>query len=101
MAVTHLTSDTFDAAISNGSVVVDFWASWCGPCKMQAPILDQFAEAHQEVSVCKVDVDAEPALAARYGIMNIPTLLYFKDGKLVNKTVGVQTLPQIAAAMGV
>lgn len=101
MAVTHLTSDTFDAAISNGSVVVDFWASWCGPCKMQAPILDQFAEAHQEVSVCKVDVDAEPALAARYGIMSIPTLLYFKDAKLVNKTVGVQTLPQIAAAMGV
>ena len=101
MAVTHLTSDTFDAAISNGSVVVDFWASWCDPCKMQAPILDQFAEAHQEVSVCKVDVDAEPALAARYGIMSIPTLLYFKDGKLVNKTVGVQTLPQIAAAMGV
>ena len=101
MAVTHLTSDTFDATISNGSVVVDFWASWCGPCKMQAPILDQFAEAHQEVSVCKVDVDAEPALAARYGIMSIPTLLYFKDGKLVNKTVGVQTLPQIAAAMGV
>ena len=101
MAVTHLTSDTFDAAISNGSVVVDFWASWCGPCKMQAPILDQFAEAHQEVSVCKVDVDAEPALAARYGIMSIPTLLYFKDGKRGNKTFGVQTLPQIAAAMGV
>ena len=101
MADTHLASDTFDAAISNGSVVVDFWASWCGPCKMQAPILDQFAEAHQEVSVCKVDVDAEPALAARYGIMSIPTLLYFKDGKLVNKTVGVQTLPQIAAVMGV
>ena len=69
---------------------------------MQSPILDQFAQAHDgEVSVCKVDVDAEPQLAARYGIMSIPTLLYFQDGKLVNKTVGLQTLPQINAAMGV
>ena len=97
-----LTADTFDAAIASGKVVVDFWATWCGPCKMQSPILDQFAQAHDgEVSVCKVDVDAEPQLAARYGIMSIPTLLYFQDGKLVNKTVGLQTLPQINAAMGV
>ena len=102
MAITHLTADTFDAAIASGKVVVDFWATWCGPCKMLAPILDQFAQAHDgEVSVCKVDVDAEPQLAARYGIMSIPTLLYFQDGKLVNKTVGLQTLPQINAAMGV
>ena len=92
MAITHLTADTFDAAIASGKVVVDFWATWCGPCKMQSPILDQFAQAHDgEVSVCKVDVDAEPQLAARY----------FQDGKLVNKTVGLQTLPQINAAMGV
>ena len=102
MAITPLTADTFDAAIASGKVVVDFWATWCGPCKMQSPILDQFAQAHDgEVSVCKVDVDAEPQLAARYGIMSIPTLLYFQDGKLVNKTVGLQTLPQINAAMGV
>ena len=68
---------------------------------MQAPILDQFAEAHEDVSVCKVDVDAEPELAARFGVMSIPTLIYFQNGKVVNKTVGVQSLAQIASAMGV
>ena len=98
---TVLNKDTYDSAIASGKVIVDFWATWCGPCKMQAPILEQFAQAHPDVSVCKVDVDDEPQLAARYGIMSIPTLLYFHNGQLVNKTVGVQTLPQIESAMGV
>ena len=101
MAVTHLTKETFEAATATGKVVGEFWATWCGPCRMQAPILDQFAEAHQDVSVCKVDVDEQPELAARYGIMNIPTLLFFHDGKLVNKAVGVQSLAQLQSAMGV
>ena len=101
MEINHLSKDSFDAAVASGRAVVDFWAGWCGPCRMQAPILDQFAEAHQDVSVCKVDVDAEPELAARFGVMSIPTLLYFHNGKLVNKTVGVQSLAQIESAMGV
>ncbi len=101
MEINHLSKDSFDAAVASGMAVVDFWAGWCGPCRMQAPILDQFAEAHQDVSVCKVDVDAEPELAARFGVMSIPTLLYFHNGKLVNKTVGVQSLAQIESAMGV
>ena len=79
MAIIHLTKDNFDSTVASGKVVVDFWASWCGPCRMQSPILEQFAEAHQDVAVCKVD----------------------QDGNLINKTVGVQSLAQIAAAMGV
>ena len=100
--IQHLTKDNFDSVIAAGKVVVDFWATRCGPCRMQAPILEQFDVAQNgAVTVCKVDVDAEPQLAARYGIMSIPTLLYFSDGQLVNKTVGVQSLAQISAAMGV
>ena len=100
--IQHFTNDNFDSVISTGKVVVDFWATWCGPCRMQAPILEQFDQAQNgAVTVCKVDVDEQPQLAARYGIMSIPTLLYFNNGQLVNKTVGVQTLAQISAAMGV
>ena len=101
MAVTHLTKENFDASVASGKVVVDFWATWCGPCRMQSPILDQFAAAHPEVSVCKVDVDEQPELAARFGVMSIPTLLFFVDGKLANKAVGLQSLDRLAAAMGV
>ena len=98
MAVQHLTSADFDSAISTGRCVV---ATWCGPCRMQAPILDEFAMEHPEVKACKVDVDAEPALASRFGIMSIPTLIYFEDGKQIGKAVGVQMKEQIADALGV
>ena len=101
MAVQHLTSADFDSAISTGRRVVDLLATWCGPCRMQAPILDEFAMEHPEVKACKVDVDAEPALASRFGIMSIPTLIYFEDGKQIGKAVGVQMKEQIADALGV
>ena len=95
MSVLELTKDNFDETIETGTTLVDFWAVWCGPCKMQSPIVDAFAEAHEDVKVCKVNVDDEPALAARYGIMSIPTLMVFKDGELAEKRVGLSSLEEI------
>ncbi len=78
-----------DVLQAEGPVLVDFYADWCGPCKMMAPVLDQIAEAYQtRLKVGKVDVDANPAIAMRYGIMGIPTLGLFQDGKLIDRLVG-------------
>ena len=88
MAIIHLTATDFETVTQEGTVLLDFFATWCGPCKMVAPSLDQLAEENPDKKICKIDVDQEPALAERFGVMSIPTLLLMKDGVLMNKMVG-------------
>lgn len=92
--------ESFDNAIKEGVVLVDFWASWCGPCKMMAPNVEQIADDYKgRVVVGKVNVDDHPSLAERFGIMSIPTLLIFKDGELKEKLVGYRLTMQIASVL--
>ena len=96
--IVHLTEDSFDDTIKNaqGPVLVDFWAAWCGPCKMIAPYLDQIAgEVVGKATVAKVNVDENGDLSARFGIRSIPTLVVFKDGRVVDQTIGVLPKEQI------
>jgi len=95
----HLTVNDFDSVVANGGVLVDFYANWCGPCKMVAPVLEGLAELHPDVTICKVNVDEEMELARRFGVMSIPTLLFFKDGELVDKVVGALPKPALEAKL--
>ena len=93
MAVLTLTKDNFDKEVLSASqpVLVDFWASWCGPCQMFSPIVDEFAEENQgAVKVGKVNVDEQPELAGRYGVMSIPTAILFQNGEAAQTLVGLQ-----------
>ena len=87
----HFSKEGFDKALSEGKLMmVDFWASWCGPCKMLAPVIDDLAEKYAGKAVVgKVNVDEEQELAIRYGVMSIPTVIFFKDGKEIDRKVGV------------
>ena len=87
----QINANNFQEEVLNSEVPVllDFWASWCGPCRMVSPIVDQIADEHPEWKVGKINVDEEQALAAQFGIMSIPTLVVMKDGKEANKAVGV------------
>lgn len=94
MAVVTFTQENFTEEVLQSSdiVIVDFWATWCGPCKMFSPIIDEIAdESHPGLKVGKVNVDEQPDLAGQYRVMSIPTLLVFKGGKVVKTSVGVQS----------
>ncbi len=92
MSAVHFSSDEFNKTISEGPAIVDFWATWCGPCKMLGPVIDQIAdELEGKIPVGKLDVDECREIAMEYGVMSIPTVIYFKNGVELKRFVGVQT----------
>lgn len=97
MAAVQVTEATFEQEVlkAEQTVLVDFWAAWCGPCRMLSPIVEQIAEEHPELKVCKVNIDEEPELQMKYQVMSIPTLLVFKQGEIVNQSVGVRSKSDI------
>lgn len=91
----HLENEDFNEVIKDDFVIVDFYANWCGPCKMLAPILEDLASSRSTVKVVKVDVDKHNDLARKYGIMSIPTIMYFKNGNLEKTSIGYMTKEEI------
>ena len=102
MSVLTITKSNFEETVlkSDKPVLLDFWASWCGPCRMQGPIIDQLAEAHSNVVFGKVNVDEEPDLASEYGITSIPTLIIFRDGRVIDQVTGVTSKASIERMLG-
>jgi len=101
MSVIHANKDSFqnEVLLSDKPVLVDFWASWCGPCRMVSPILDAIAEERSDIKVVKVNVDEEPELAARFSVMSIPTMIVFKGGKVVKQASGARPKDAILAML--
>ena len=101
MAALHITKNNFKEEVLNSDklVLIDFWASWCGPCRMVGPIIDEIAAERPDVKVCKVNVDEEPELASEFSIMSIPTLVVMKDGQVLRQSMGAKPKSQILALL--
>ena len=100
MAITNVTDQTFTAETSSGVVLVDFWAPWCGPCKMIAPVLEELdSEIGEKVKIVKLDVDENQETAGKFGVMSIPTLLVLKNGEVVDKVVGFKPKEALAEVL--
>jgi len=99
MKALHINKENFHKEVLNSDrpVLLDFFASWCGPCRMVGPILDEIAAEREDIKVCKVDIDEQPELASRYRIMSVPTLMVLKDGQVVDQSIGAKPKHQILA----
>lgn len=96
----EITEKNFESAVGTGKVLVDFWAPWCGPCRMQTPILDELAEEiGDQAVIAKVNVDQAPSIAARFSVRSIPTLILFRDGKAEQQWIGLQQKEALKAAL--
>ena len=102
MAVITITKENFAQEVLQSAkpVLLDFWASWCGPCRMLSPVVDEVAEERTDVKVGKVNVDEQPELAGEFGVMSIPTLLVFEQGKLVRQAVGARPKASVLDLLG-
>jgi len=101
MSIINLTKDNFETEVmqSDKPVLIDFWAVWCGPCRMIAPIIDQIANERSDIKVCKLNVDEQPDLAAQYDIMSIPVVMVVKDGQVTSKSAGARPKNAILAML--
>ena len=99
MSVLHITKENFNAEVVNSDrpVLLDFWATWCGPCRMVGPLVEEIAAEHPEIKVGKINVDEQPELAAQFQIMSIPTLMVVKNGRITQRVVGARPKAQILA----
>ena len=101
MSAVHITKDNFNSEVlqSDRTVLLDFWSSWCGPCRMVSPVIDEIAEERSDIFVGKINVDEQRELAAQFGVMSIPTLVVLKNGREVNRSVGAKPKSQILAML--